>query len=317
MNSIEAKQSISQFINRVLAFVFFVGMWILKNYLTNENFLIGMAVFGVLYLIYFIISEGFLKKIIVGILISILITIGARFYPPLVILAVVYLIYSIISSIMSLAQLFPLFLISLGLFSLLFCNEILLGFDIVNHIDNFDIAETANIINESGVLFWFTSLSYGKFVLIGYILFAAKVAHKIGAPNIKYTFLQLALIIIAIPIVVLTIIAIRSSIKHFIETKVNFEITDPGKKVDVAGYVKADGTNVAGHTRTISKPVAEIIRTEVIGAGAAIAGSSETIVSSLNKLNKKMTKKKDLLEDESLEEKLIDEETLDKELIKE
>lgn len=285
--------------NSIISFLFLTLLWVLKNIMTDESFLIGITAVGILYLLYFIVSEGLIKKIIIGILISVAITLGARFYPPLVILAAVYLIYSIVRSIFSMIQLLPIFFMSVLIFSLLYFNEILFNVSDFS-IDDFSIKNMIYIIENTGFIDWYMSLTYGKVLLPVYLFVSFKVSMKIAAPNIRYTLLQLALIIVAIPLVILTILCIRSSIKHFIETKVSFEMTDPGKKVHVAGYTRADGISVAEHTRVVQKPVVQMVQTQVIGAGAAIAGSSKTFVDAINKINKKAYKEKDLIEKDTV-----------------
>ena len=274
-----------------LVLVIFSILWLSKYSMdtTDESsyilFLACVVGSGMLYMIYFIISEGLLGEIIFGIIISVAITAVSALFPPLAILAVLYLFYSIIRSVKSLISLLPIFLMSLILFGTLFYEEInsLLFSRVLN--DNINVNEILSIRSLQSFSSWYFSLTYARYTIAIFFIASILIACKISSDNLRSTLLQVSLIFISIPLVIIIIASLKSAYDNLFKTKYNFSSESVDKPVNVKGYTRTDGIQVNGYVRHTTQTVNHITTTQVIGTGAAIAGSAKTIVNAIDKIN--------------------------------
>jgi len=275
----------------VLVLVILSSLWVVKYSINNSDgasyilFLLCIVGAGLLYMIYFIISEGLLGEIVFGLLISAAITVVSVIFPPLAILAVIYLVYSIIKSVKSLISLLPLFLMSLVLFVVLFYEELngILFNKVLN--DHINITDLFKMDSLKQLALWYLSLTYAKYTIIIYFMVSFVVACKISSDNLRETLLQVSLIFISIPLVIIIIASLKSAYDNLFKTKYNFSSESVDKPIKVKGYTRTDGIQVNGYVKHSTQTVNHITTTQVIGSGAAIAGSTKTVVNTIDKIN--------------------------------
>ncbi len=270
-------------LNGVIAFVLFFALWPIKDSLPREKdvlifFLIAVVAVALIYFIYYIVSEGQWKKIVVGILISLAITAASAIFPPLAALAVIYLIWSLFKSAKSILSLLPYFLPSVLYFAVLLAPEL----PMLHGGADTNAFEVYKNITTDGML-WFTKFQAGQIYLYSFVVASFFCAWASSKPRLKQSLLAVALIWLAVPLVVLIIYSMRAALQNIFKTEIHIRQVDVKQPQSVSSYVRTDGTEVGGYVREVSKTVTEVTTTQAIGVGAVIAGTAETIATGIAK----------------------------------
>ncbi len=120
----------------------FISIYVAKHmfpegvFKTNIELLLVILVASIIYILYYIISEGHWQEILGGILISVLLSVGTAVFPPIGILLIIWLVISIVMAIASLIQLLPLALISVALYGALL-SDLWFGYFSINYVSPF------------------------------------------------------------------------------------------------------------------------------------------------------------------------------------
>lgn len=226
-----------------------------------------VLVWCVLYLAFYIITEGIIKQIISGFIISIIGTILTVIFPPLGIVLAIIGFFMMVKQIIDMVKMIPLLLLGLLLFLLLFDNELLsysLGGLVRLPSVKFNIGFISNPINniliDTDIIF--PNRIFISYPNIAYLILSFIVAVNLGFKyRLKDAIFRQCVIFMAIPIAIIIIILIRF-IAESIAKSISGSLYNPSSiqssglnkgKIWINSYVRADGTSVAGHFRSIPR----------------------------------------------------------------
>lgn len=212
---------------------------------------ITIFAYSICFLIFYIISEGILKKMLVGLVISIIGTVLAAFFPILGIVIAIIGIFSMIKKIISVAKMIPLVLLGF-LLALLFFADIL--YIPISELDDVEIPTTA-------FKFLFTNFSFSIFgfnlvfpkVTLGYFILSALISVVLAFKySLKNAMLRQVVIFMAIPLTALIIFLIKSALSRAFYRPGEIQQTGfHNGKIYIRPYMRADGTFVHGYFRNL------------------------------------------------------------------
>lgn len=226
-----------------------------------------VLVWCVLYLAFYIITEGIIKQIISGFIISIIGTILTVIFPPLGIVLAIIGFFMMVKQIIDMVKMIPLLLLGLLLFLLLFDNELLsysLGGLVRLPSVKFNIGFISNPINniliDTDIIF--PNRIFISYPNMAYLILSFIVALNLGFKyRLKDAIFRQCVIFMAIPIAIIIIILIRF-IAESIAESISGSLYNPSSiqssglnkgKIWINSYIRADGTPVAGHFRSLPK----------------------------------------------------------------
>lgn len=232
-------------VKTVVLYSVFTAFALLRNFLAYKGFRMdsaGILIYAGLILayclvfdIFYIISEGIFKEIIVGLIISLIGVVVATIFPPAGIIIIILGIISMIRQIISFIKMIPLLLIG-GALSILLLSEYIMP----------------DFIKQFGLF----SLNIGKYNFtcnkIMYLYFAITLLISINLGfkySLKDALFRQTIIFLSIPIICL--------IFYLVKTRLNTPICEPGKiqsssiyrgKVYVKGHYR-NGKWISGFFR--------------------------------------------------------------------
>ena len=226
-----------------------------------------VLVWCVLYLAFYIITEGIIKQIITGFIISIIGTILTAIFPPLGIVIAIIGFFMMVKQIIDMVKMIPLLLLGLLLFLLLFDTELLsYSFGGLVRLPSvkFDISFISNPINnilrDAEIIF--PNRIFISYPNIAYLILSLIVAVNLGFKyRLKDAIFRQCVIFMAIPIAIIIIILIKF-IAESIAESISSSLYQPSSiqssglnkgKIWVNSYFRADGTHVLGHWRGLPK----------------------------------------------------------------
>ena len=226
-----------------------------------------VLVWCVLYLAFYIITEGIIKQIIAGFIISIICTILTSIFHILGIILAIIGFFMMVKQIIDMVKMIPLILLGLLLFLLLFDTELLsysLGGLVRLPSVKLNISFISNPINNilRDVEIIFPNKIFISYPNIAYLILSFIVAVNLGFKyRLKDAIFRQCVIFMAIPIAIIIIILIRF-IAESIAESISGSLYNPSSiqssgfnkgKVWVNSYFRTDGTHVVGHWRGLPK----------------------------------------------------------------
>ena len=226
-----------------------------------------VLVWCVLYLAFYIITEGIIKQIIAGFIISIICTILTSIFHILGIILAIIGFFMMVKQIIDMVKMIPLLLLGLLLFLLLFDTELLsysLGGLVRLPSVKLNISFISNPINNilRDVEIIFPNRIFISYPNIAYLILSFIVAVNLGFKyRLKDAIFRQCVIFMAIPITIIIIILIRF-IAESIAESISGSLYNPSSiqssgfnkgKVWVNSYFRKDGTFVSSHFRGLPK----------------------------------------------------------------
>lgn len=226
-----------------------------------------VLVWCVLYLAFYIITEGIIKQIIAGFIISIIGTILTSIFHILGIILAIIGFFMMVKQIIDMVKMIPLILLGLLLFLLLFDTELLsysLGGLVRLPSVKLNISFISNPINNilRDVEIIFPNRIFISYPNIAYLILSLIVAINLGFKyRLKDAIFRQCVIFMAIPITIIIIILIRF-IAESIAESISGSLYNPSSiqssgfnkgKVWVNSYFRKDGTFVSSHFRGLPK----------------------------------------------------------------
>ena len=226
-----------------------------------------VLVWCVLYLAFYIITEGIIKQIIAGFIISIICTILTSIFHILGIILAIIGFFMMVKQIIDMVKMIPLILLGLLLFLLLFDTELLsysLGGLVRLPSVKLNISFISNPINNilRDVEIIFPNRIFISYPNIAYLILSFIVAVNLGFKyRLKDAIFRQCVIFMAIPITIIIIILIRF-IAESIAESISGSLYNPSSiqssgfnkgKVWVNSYFRKDGTFVSSHFRGLPK----------------------------------------------------------------
>lgn len=226
-----------------------------------------VLVWCVLYLAFYIITEGIIKQIIAGFIISIIGTILTSIFHILGIILAIIGFFMMVKQIIDMVKMIPLILLGLLLFLLLFDTELLsysLGGLVRLPSVKLNISFISNPINNilRDVEIIFPNRIFISYPNIAYLILSFIVAVNLGFKyRLKDAIFRQCVIFMAIPITIIIIILIRF-IAESIAESISGSLYNPSSiqssgfnkgKVWVNSYFRKDGTFVSSHFRGLPK----------------------------------------------------------------
>ena len=226
-----------------------------------------VLVWCVLYLAFYIITEGIIKQIIAGFIISIICTILTSIFHILGIILAIIGFFMMVKQIIDMVKMIPLILLGLLLFLLLFDTELLsysLGGLVRLPSVKLNISFISNPINNilRDVEIIFPNKIFISYPNIAYLILSLIVAINLGFKyRLKDAIFRQCVIFMAIPIAIIIIILIRF-IAESIAESISGSLYNPSSiqssgfnkgKVWVNSYFRKDGTFVSSHFRGLPK----------------------------------------------------------------
>ena len=226
-----------------------------------------VLVWCVLYLAFYIITEGIIKQIIAGFIISIICTILTSIFHILGIILAIIGFFMMVKQIIDMVKMIPLILLGLLLFLLLFDTELLsysLGGLVRLPSVKLNISFISNPINNilRDVEIIFPNRIFISYPNIAYLILSFIVAVNLGFKyRLKDAIFRQCVIFMAIPITIIIIILIRF-IAESIAESISGSLYNPSSiqssgfnkgKVWVNSYFRKDGTFVSSYFRGLPK----------------------------------------------------------------
>jgi len=235
----------------IILFGAFYSLLFLKNIFCNpENeftylmFAVGVLCACTAYFIFYIISEGILKQMFIGFIISVIGVIIAAIFPPFGIVLAIVGIISMIKQIISFAKMIPLLLLGALICALLFSFEILSFLDIFE-INNLNLLTPVFMykIGSMEVTVHYHDLPY-------YILTFIVSLNLSFKYSLKNALFRMSIIFLSIPIMIIIFYIVKSMLNRAVTKPNEIQQASISKgKIWVNSYPRADGTMVAGHWR--------------------------------------------------------------------
>ena len=226
-----------------------------------------VLIWCVLYLAFYIITEGIIKQIIAGFIISIIGTILTAIFPFLGIILAIIGFFMMVKQIIDMVKMIPLLLLGLLLFLLLFDTELLSHFlgglvrlpSIKINI-SFISNPINNLLRDAEIIF--PNRIFISYPNIAYLILSFIVAINLGFKyRLKDAIFRQCVIFMAIPIAIIIIILIRF-IAESIAESISGSLYNPSSiqssglnkgKIWINSYIRTDGTHVIGHWRGLPK----------------------------------------------------------------
>lgn len=214
---------------------------------------VAIFAYSICFLIFYIISEGILKQMLVGLIISIIGTAIAAIFPILGIVIAIIGIFSMIKKFISVAKMIPLLLLGF-LLALFFFADIL--YVPISELDNVELSSTA-------FKFLFTNFSIKIFefnlvipkITLGYFALSALISVVLSFKySLKNAMLRQVVIFMAIPLTALIIFLIKSALSRAFYRPGEIQQTGfHNGKIYIRPYMRADGTFVHGYFRNLPR----------------------------------------------------------------
>lgn len=243
---------------KLVLFSIFSALVILKQLMFAVGFeapIVLMAVslivifYSIAFLVFYIISERIIQKMIPGMICSIIGSILAFFFPPLGIIIAIIGIFSMISQIISVVKMIPLLLLGILVAILLFSDIICLLCSEVGLLSSTSVLFKEIIIPVFGFTIVFPKIMLGYFAVSA--LASLNLAFKY---SLKNAMLRQVVIFMAIPITALIIFLVKSALERALYNPGEMQQAQMHNgKVFVHGYTRANGTFVRGFWRNLPK----------------------------------------------------------------
>ncbi|HBD94638.1 MAG TPA: hypothetical protein DDY71_16510 [Spirochaetia bacterium] len=237
------------------------------------------------YILFYLITEGHLSEIIVGVLISVVLTILAVVFPPAIVLLFIYFIYSIIRIVGTIFSLIGMATLS-GIFYFLLFNDFIFGYRAEKgFIFSGDILSQflANEISLNSIINTFMNRSNATLIDLCLIAVCVFIAFRYAyTMSIKDSLFKFSFFLLVIPIMILLIQSLKSSIENLFEMRYHFNQEKGFKAVKVESYFRTDGTEVSAYTKHLPQVITTMSTQQVAGIGAGIAGATATSMSSIS-----------------------------------
>ncbi len=233
-----------------IVFSIFFVLIPLKYYLyikTEADYLFIFAgiilAYCVAFLIYYVISEGILKDMFWGFVISIIGSIIAFFIPPVGAIIIIIGIISMIKKIISVVKMIPLLLFGFLLATLLFSDELFESFTESGVYINKDII----LLNIRVFKFYFPITIYMFVYIILSIITSLVLSFKY---SLKNAMMRQVVILMAVPITALIIWLIKTKLSRSLYSPSEIQqVSIHNGKIWIDEYFRSDGTPVRGHWR--------------------------------------------------------------------
>lgn len=217
-----------------------------------------LAIMGgaILYIIFYIITEGLLSEIIGGIIITMILIGASTLFPPLAIILMLWVFINILISIKSIFDLLPSLLISILLFGTISHKSILHTTDAEN-------------------------MGFASVYAISSFLYSMRLSKL----PLKHGIMKLSTMFVSAPIIVLTTISVTSGLRNLFKTNI-VNVTGKIKTPQTVSSHVRGGTLVDSYTRNVTKTVTTSVTNHTVGTGAvsiSAAGSISDSVASKDK----------------------------------
>lgn len=212
---------------------------------------IAVFVYSIVFLIFYIISEGIIKKMLIGLIISIIGTVLTAVFPILGIIIAIIGVFSMISKIISFLKMIPLLFLGFLLAALFFADILYMPLSELGDVQ----------IPENFPKFIFESFSFSIFglklvfpkIALGYFVLSALISVVLAFKyNLKNAMLRQVVIFMAIPLTALIIFLIKTALSRAFYNSGEIRQTSfHNGKIYIRPYVRADGTLVNGYFRSL------------------------------------------------------------------
>lgn len=206
-----------------------------------------LLTYCICYIVYFIISEGILKDMIVGMIISFIGAILMAVFPPFGVIIALIGIISMIKQIISIAQMIPLLLLGVLLTVFLFLDAIL-------------ATETFRSLFQDGMPWQvfkrfeiFDTTFVIRYAHIPYIILSALISLNLAFKySLKVAMFRQVIIFISVIIVALIVAIVKSKLENAICNPGTMQGTSiQNRKIWINDYYRLDSTFVHGHWRRL------------------------------------------------------------------
>jgi len=232
-----------------VVFSIFFALIPLKYFLYMENkndymllFIGAILAYSIAFLIYYIISEGILKEMILGFVLTIIGSAIAFFIPPVGIIIVIIGVISMIRRVISFLKMIPMLLFGFLLAALLFSDELF----------------TASSIYFSKTSILFTIHLFRFHLPVTTLMSAYMVLTAITSLvlcfkySLKNAMMRQVVILMAIPITALIIWLIKTKLSGALYNPSQIQqVSVHNGKVFVSGYYRSNGTYVHSYLRNL------------------------------------------------------------------
>ncbi|MDR1179531.1 MAG: hypothetical protein LBK44_03430, partial [Spirochaetales bacterium] len=244
----------------------FFSLSLLKNYICSDPrdpasyliFAIVVLSVCILYIVFYIISEGIIKQMLVGFVISIAGMLIAAIFPLFGIVLAIIGVISMVKQIISFVQMIPLLLLGAVVCLLLFASDIVynmpeyfpgfLGEEVYRiPIKGFTIQTPLFVFPVNNMVYPIHKLDIPYFILS--FLISMNLSFKY---SLKNALLRVAVIFLSIPIMIAIFYIVKSMLSRPL-LKPN-EIQQAGihsGKIYVQPYMRMNGTLVSGYWRSV------------------------------------------------------------------
>lgn len=223
-------------VRAAVLFSVFTGFALLRNYIMYKGLEMnssGILIYACLILayclvfdIFYIISEGVFKDIIVGLVISLIGVLIATIFPPAGVVIIILGIISMIRQIISFIKMIPLLLIG-GVLSILLLSEYIIP-DFIRQFGTFSVSIGKSNFTYNKVMYLYFTITFLISINLGFKY------------SLKDALFRQTIIFLSIPIICL--------IFYLVKTRLNTPICEPGEiqsssihrgKVFVRGHYRA------------------------------------------------------------------------------
>lgn len=223
---------------------------------------VGPILIALLYVFAYAISQGLLRDVLNRLLITLMLSVLAALFWPLVIFAVLWAIYNIIEVYRGAVALIPQLLISLLLLGLDYC----------------------------AIAGDFAHLGLGSdFFLSCYFLVALIYSYSIREGSLGFGLYRLSAMLASAALLVMALVALIAAIRNLL-TVISQSVTAKVRMPQQVGGYMRGGIAVAGYTRSVSTTVTSLTTSVGTGPGtfyAAAAGASAKMVANTDTASSK------------------------------
>ncbi len=252
-----------------ICFFLLLSIWGILFFIPEKAILIISIVifFGFIYFIYYLASEGYLVKIIAGVIASIVIMVIAAAIPVIGwAILFFWVMYNLIQAFDGIRNLLPEACLSAVLYASLLIP-------IFSSLDSPYIS--------GAVLSILCAASY----IFSALWLCSRIGQRSDTP--KNSLFLLSISLLSIPIIVLLLVSVITSLRAAFQTTLTGAVTKVPQSV--SGYVTARGTVVEDYTRTITQTAIKSTITPGVGAiGASLTGSMGTLVGLDGKISERI-----------------------------
>ena len=252
-------------IKTAVVFGVFCALLVLKNLLcfSRVNTFLpiesGTVIFALLVLawcvgydIFFIISEGYIKKAIVGLFLSFLSAVLVRIYPQLGVIFAVLAIISMVKTVIGVLKMIPYLLLGVLITALMFLDIA------VALIDKYELLSEVGV---GTLMSHFSPLSLPIYsmritvspLMIPYLILTLLVSINLSFKyNLKMALFRQTIIFLSLPVIILMVFLIHTMISRALCEPATMQQASVGRgKIWVQPYCRLDGTLVSGYWRSI------------------------------------------------------------------